>query len=1071
MKLLKRTGLGILVGLFFSISLLTLIPPSEASAAGEENMCIPNHTSLGGNSWTTDAFDFEFVSRFEIRVIFNETTNCGNLLHPSGLAFATFAEQTLFLRERQADGSNLVVYALQDGEGGSGASLSDETEIETMHWEEGLGINTQADPTNWEMYAYQDDAGINSIFNEAEYTLGIEQNLLNPGVSCGNNDNLHLAHEGGRVHWYCHTSTRPNTGADAISGMTNRQNFNITFRVSQDGQALDNLFTSDAEMNFTYCSGPGQNYYRNDGCNGNMIINGVTQAELTVLGADNMELTVNETGGGSFRIVAAGSDYAAGSINGPGALGDVGPSCESEGGSFSWLLCPALDLTSRFLQFVDNQVISLLNTPREYYVNDSITDAWGRMRNIAFIILIPILLLMVIGTALGFGFVDAYTIKRALPRLLVAVLFISLSLQISQLAIDVGNSVGRGVLGLITGALAGERFISLEELFNPSAGQGLLFTGGVFVAGVLALGMIPVILLFGLSAGLALFSVFLLLAFRQMMLVGLIIVSPLAILGWIFPGNDKLWKIWYNAFSKLILLFPIVMFLIGSGKVFAYIIDATPSTRGDTNFLETILILVAYVGPYFLIPATFKLAGGAFANIAGMANNRGRGAFDRLKKARGKRYQQRWQDAKSGNYFKRDNFAARKISSAMQTATLAPAGGLTLSTDKRRARVQNARNIRDFDVASKFLEENEVARSIKGDDDKMWAVINGRDEKSIREELKRRAPGRFSDPAVMEQAVQEVVAFRRAAGDRVAKVAAGRAQASTGTGFNYRHDGVDDDVIDTIIDITGDDRQLSGRMWAEMKGNLTQSGRGDIGSGGFAKTMITMDKRRVAKANGGFIEEEVTDRFGKVILDPTGKVMTRRVAYTKDDALNDMHQDVLQSNAGAAVAGKVEGVRQLVPVMKANVDDAITSGNSDKIKREFAKIMGKHDAASQIAPQNAEVLADELFTQKIQVGSLPEDLRKQLEPILATSYQLDNSGKVALDANNKPTPTGYKTEVTYAEVMEDLRKDGVTQTMRREYEKAGLNAAQMAALQAQQQGQNPAAQYTPSTFDPTQPRF
>jgi hypothetical protein len=46
-----------------------------------------------------------------------------------------------------------------------------------------------------------------------------------------------------------------------------------------------------------------------------------------------------------------------------------------------------------------------------------------------------------------------------------------------------------------------------------------------------------------------------------------------------------------------------------------------------------LLILVAYVGPFFLIPKTFKWAGGVFANLAGIVNDKERGPIDRMRNA------------------------------------------------------------------------------------------------------------------------------------------------------------------------------------------------------------------------------------------------------------------------------------------------------------------------------------------------------------------------------------------------------------------------------------------------------
>ncbi|QQS65282.1 hypothetical protein IPO96_01880 [Candidatus Saccharibacteria bacterium] len=346
-----------------------------------------------------------------------------------------------------------------------------------------------------------------------------------------------------------------------------------------------------------------------------------------------------------------GSSYA-GLAPLPGGVGDASatePSCESEGGSFSWLMCPALELVSGILNFIDSQLNSLLNLPDSYYKCQpdgsgcTVKNAWSRMRNLAYIILIPVMLVMVISTALGFKFVDAYTVKRAMPRLLAAVIFISLSLPIVTIMADIANGVGKGIMGLILGAVTGDNAnnITLASLFDPGlGGDGLLAVGigggGLLVAGLaastMAIGLIGVVLLFGLSAVASIIVLFFVMALRQMILVTLMILSPLAILSWIFPGNDKLWKIWKESFTKLLMLYPIVMLLIASGKAFAFIVDGV----SESSFLNRILVLVAYIAPYFLIKGTFKLAGSTFGNLAGMVNDRSKGFFDRNRKMRSK---------------------------------------------------------------------------------------------------------------------------------------------------------------------------------------------------------------------------------------------------------------------------------------------------------------------------------------------------------------------------------------------------------------------------------------------------
>lgn len=316
--------------------------------------------------------------------------------------------------------------------------------------------------------------------------------------------------------------------------------------------------------------------------------------------------------------------------------GTEAKTCESEGAGLSWILCPVIFAIDQVVEWLDNTIISLLTVQTDYYDNESMRDVWARLRNIAYIILIPVMLVMVIGTALGFNLIDAYTVKKALPRLVIAVLFMSISWPITSFMITFINDVGSGMLGLMTSAVSGADEITLASILAPdaddTAGTAVVLGAGAYfgVGALIAANSIGIILSYALITAIILFTAFLILAFRQFLVVTLALFAPLAILAWIFPGNDKLWKLWWSSFSKLLLMFPIIMILIGSGRIFASIIQQTDADGP----IETFLTLTAYLLPYVFIPATFKLAGGVFATVAGAVNNKERSIFDRSRKKR-----------------------------------------------------------------------------------------------------------------------------------------------------------------------------------------------------------------------------------------------------------------------------------------------------------------------------------------------------------------------------------------------------------------------------------------------------
>lgn len=341
-------------------------------------------------------------------------------------------------------------------------------------------------------------------------------------------------------------------------------------------------------------------------------------------------------------------------------------SCEGQGGVLSWLLCPVLNMVGSALNWVDTQLSRLLEIDRDKFTSDEMYTAWSRFRNIGLTLLIAAMLIMVIGTALGIEALDAYTVKKAFPRLVAAIVFVLLSWYICSFLIELSNVVGKGTLGLLTSPF-GDKANALTSLFEPTAGGAGLQIGGLVLGGAaLALPGAVGILLSWLGTGLLIMGIaFLVLIARQMFIIVLILVSPIAILSWIFPGNDKLWKIWWQSFSKLLLMFPIVMTLIASGRIFSSVIASTNSGSGE-GLLNPLLKITAYVLPYAFIPFTFKAAGGIFGSLVGMANDRSKGVFDRLKKGRQSNYHRVGNDITS----KRSELAANLGNKASGTGRI-----------------------------------------------------------------------------------------------------------------------------------------------------------------------------------------------------------------------------------------------------------------------------------------------------------------------------------------------------------------------------------------------------------------
>lgn len=353
--------------------------------------------------------------------------------------------------------------------------------------------------------------------------------------------------------------------------------------------------------------------------------------------------------------VATGTQVGSGTNNGDeGGVGEEADSCESKGGVLSWVMCPAVKIIDGTFGWLQTQIEELLYVDKSRYRHSGFRTAWTQMRNLAYIILIPAMLVMVIGTALGFEIFSAYTVKKALPRMVIATIFITLSWEITGFLIEVSNIVGVGVAGIIKAPFGVTNFSSV---FNPDASEAAgqwVFLG----AGVTAIALSPAVLgivgSFIGTASLILLTVFLFLVAREIFIVALMLVAPLAILAWIFPGNDKLWKSWWSVFSKLLLIFPIIMAVMAVGLVFASTIGQ--GAGGDSaaedlsGVLSPLMKVAAFVIPYAMIPMLFKFAGGFVGNLAGMVNDKEKGMFDRLKNKRSQQYGQLGRDVRGGTF-------------------------------------------------------------------------------------------------------------------------------------------------------------------------------------------------------------------------------------------------------------------------------------------------------------------------------------------------------------------------------------------------------------------------------------
>jgi hypothetical protein len=326
----------------------------------------------------------------------------------------------------------------------------------------------------------------------------------------------------------------------------------------------------------------------------------------------------------------------------------------------SWFMCPIINGLESAANTMDRGIDALLYVKvgakdslfGHGATSNAFRSAWAAFRTLSLSLLVIAGLVMVVAQAAGSELIDAYTIRKVLPRLLIAAVAITLSWALMSFLISLTNDVGFAIRQLIYSPFQG---ISIH---GKSVGVGgmslaLAFGGGALLAlGLIGMGT------FILAAFLALLIGFVVLMIRQIIIILLVIMAPLGIACYILPGTAKGWTVWKDTLLSMLIVFPVISAFLAAGKVFSVIaLNAGVGTFGPGNAFNQIFALVAYFLPYALIPMAFRLAGGAFATITGGIQNKTSGMFGGIKEMRKQNYSNRYRKAQAGELWNNKKWA------------------------------------------------------------------------------------------------------------------------------------------------------------------------------------------------------------------------------------------------------------------------------------------------------------------------------------------------------------------------------------------------------------------------------
>ncbi len=394
-----------------------------------------------------------------------------------------------------------------------------------------------------------------------------------------------------------------------------------------------------------------------------------------------------------------------------------------DGGStlnpLTWMMCPVINGVVSAESSIESFVFALLKTPiipfsgncNQQNTTGCTFQVWSNFRIYGNVVLIIALLITIIVEIAGGGVVANYTIKKMLPRIIVAVILINLSIYIVAVLEDVFNILGSGLYDLIKtpfgdawkldiGGTTSSLFTVAATTTTAVAGGAVVVAGlyGLLTASLFASVGLYLVLAVVVPVLIAILGVLITLMIRQGLLVLLVMTSPIAFALYCLPNTESLFRRWWNLLLRTLVVYPVIVLLICMSQVMGIIFShlGATSTLGGTKLMA----IVAVAAPLFLIPFGFRMAGGVIGNVAngvrtmgnrlatGIQGNRN-DPNSRINRARANMVNERENSNLTfGSYSRRARAyrAARRTGSSRQEA----AGAASVAVAERKAAMTSA---------------------------------------------------------------------------------------------------------------------------------------------------------------------------------------------------------------------------------------------------------------------------------------------------------------------------------------------------------------------------------------------
>jgi hypothetical protein len=279
--------------------------------------------------------------------------------------------------------------------------------------------------------------------------------------------------------------------------------------------------------------------------------------------------------------------------------------------------------------------------------------AWSLMLSVANALFVLAFMWIVYAQLTGKS-AGGYSIKRMLPRLVIAAILVNVSYYLCVIFIEFSNIVGGSILAIMQEVTdrIGPSAMTLSSASNgfddsrlSDITSAILTKQGTVWILLAPVAAVTVSIAIICAAGLVL------LIMRKVVVAMLVLVSPLMFVTYLLPNTERYFQQWLRLFFQLMLLYPVIAFLLGTGQIISATIinvgsesDSNYRVRDDsynarnggsgsatTDLAAAGAAVLPLLGTWFLLKTLSSVVTNAGTKVAGNISRRGKNEEQKIK--------------------------------------------------------------------------------------------------------------------------------------------------------------------------------------------------------------------------------------------------------------------------------------------------------------------------------------------------------------------------------------------------------------------------------------------------------